>query len=353
MGDGSCIFRSRIFFAAGASYDYHCRRKVRTMPTARVAIARASGYEHDVVAAAVSEAVGRCGGWSEYARPGHRVLVKPNCISVTPAEQHAQTHPAVVAEVCRQLLDLGARPFVGDSPAWGSLPAAAAKSGLADLLQRLGVPLVEFRHPVRVENAGGRVFSHFTLAREAIEADAIVNVPKLKTHRQLYVTIAIKNMFGCVPGKRKAWWHFKAGNYEDYFPRMLCEIYALTRPVLTILDAIVAQEGNGPVRGTPRPVGLVLASSDAPALERIACEIIGAEPHRVRTLRAAAELGIGTPQIDRIEVVGVPLEAVRLVDYAFPKLLPVGFSLPRVVRSTLKNAWLTHLERTQARRAPA
>jgi uncharacterized protein (DUF362 family) len=323
----------------------------KSMERTQVVIQRSEDYSAQAVARAIGAAIEPLGGWARWLKRGDRVLVKTNCISGAPAEQQAQTHPEFVAAVCRQLIDFGARPFVGDSPAWGSLPSVAAKSGLTSTLERLGLPLVEFKHPVKVENTHGRVFRRLTIDRAALEADAIINLPKLKAHRQLYVTLAIKNMFGCVPGKRKAWWHFKAGNYENYFARMLCEVYALTRPAVTIMDAIVAQEGNGPIRGEPRPLGLVLASTDAPALERIACEIIGAEPHRVRTLRAAAELGIGVPQRDRIEVLGEPIKAVRIRDFKFPMPLPIGFSLPRVVRSTLKNAWITHQESIRARKA--
>ena len=96
-----------------------------------------------------------------------------------------------------------------------------------------------------------------------------------------------------------------------------------------------------------------MASTDAPALERIACEVIGAEPQRVRTLQAAAELGIGVPQIDRIEAVGEPIDAVRIPDFRFPRLIPIGFSLPRVVKSTLKNAWIVHQESVRSSRATA
>jgi len=323
------------------------------MDSARVVIRRATDYTSSTLSAAIASAIEPLGGWAAWVRRGDRVLVKPNCITAAPAEQHAQTHPEFVAEICRQLLDFGARPIVGDSPAWGSLPGVARKSGLTSSLERLRVPLVPLNRPVRLENTAGRVYRHLTLDRSAIEADVIVNVPKLKAHRQLYVTFAIKNMFGCVPGKRKAWWHFKAGSYENYFARMLCEVYLLTRPAVTIMDAIVGQEGDGPVKGTPRPIGLVMASTDAPALARIACEIIGAEPHRVRTLRAAAELGIGVPQIDRIEVLGDPIDAVRIPDFRFPKLIPIGFSLPRVVRSTLKNAWILHQEGSRLRRESA
>ncbi len=209
------------------------------------------------------------------------------------------------------------------------------------MLRRLGVPLAEFDRPRRVRNRRGRVYRQLTVDALALEVDAIVNLPKLKTHRQLLMTCAIKNMFGCVPGKRKAWWHFKAGNYENYFARMLVELFSLLNPTLTIIDAIDAMEGEGPMRGKARRLGLLLASRDGPALERICAELVGVHPRRLRMLVAAKELGYGTCDLNNIEVVGAGIEDIRVPDFVLPRLIPIGFSLPRVVRSALKNAWLS------------
>ncbi len=248
---------------------------------ATVAMERAESYEEAVVRSAIAGAIGKLGGWGRFVRRGDRVLVKPNCITGAPPEQPAQTHPAMILEVCRQLRDHGARPFVGDSPAWGSLAGNLRQLGVLEELRRLDVPVVEFRDPVRAENPRGRVFHRLTVDRAALEADAIVNLPKLKAHRQLLLTAVIKNMFGCVSGRRKAWWHVKAGGYENYFGLMLVETFEMLRPAVSILDAVVAMEGNGPARGTPRPMNLVLASADGPAAERVAADLVGVKPARL------------------------------------------------------------------------
>ena len=308
---------------------------------ATVAIERAASYERDVVQSAVQRAVDACGGWRHLVSPGDRVLVKPNCIMALPPERAAQTHPAVILEVCRQLLDHGAKPFVGDSPAWGSLPGALRKQDVLDDLEHLSVPIVEFKTPVKAANPRGRVFRRLTVDRAALEADAIVNLPKFKSHRQLLLTVAIKNMFGCVVGRRKPWWHCKAGGYENYFGRMLVETFELLRPAITIVDGIVAMDGPGPIKGNPCPMNLILASTDGPALERVAADIVGVEPARLRTLAAAIELGVGTSALDRIDVVGAALDEVRMNDFDLPKLIPIGFSIPRLVKGAFKNAWIT------------
>jgi len=307
-----------------------------------VAIERVAGYAAGDVAAGIAAAVEHLGGWGAFVRAGQRVLVKPNFIAAAPPERPAQTHPVVVAELCRQLIDCGAKPIVADSPAWGSLWQAARAIRLMPMLRRLGVPLAEFNRPRRVSNRAGKVFARFTLDALVLEADVVINLPKLKAHRQLLMTCAIKNMFGCVPGKRKAWWHFKAGNYENYFARMLVEVFNLIGPGLTIIDAIEAMEGDGPIRGQARKVGLLLASRDGAALERVCAEIVGVPPRRLRTLVAAKELGYGACDLRDIELRGAGLQDVRVTGFVLPRLIPIGFSLPRVVRSTLKNAWLMH-----------
>ena len=314
-----------------------------------VAIERASDYDRSEVASAIQRAVTACGGWDHLVKRGDRVLVKPNCISGAPVGRPVQTHPAVITEVCRQLIDVGAKPFVGDSPAWGSLPTNLRQLGVIEELTELGVDVVEFKRPVKAKNPRGQVFSTLTVDAAVLEADAIVNVPKFKAHRQLLLTVAIKNMFGCVVGRRKAWWHVKAGSFENYFGLMLVETFELLAPAITIVDGIVAMQGPGPMKGSPCDMGLVLASTDGPALERVAADIVGIKPARLRPLAAARELDVGTPYLDQIDVVGASLEEVRLADFELPKLIPIGFSIPRLVKGALKHAWMLHKEARAAK----
>ncbi len=313
---------------------------------ATVAIEQATSYEPTAIGPVIGRAVAAVGGWDRLIRPGDRVLVKPNCICGSPSERPAQTHPAVIVEVCRQLLDHGARPFVGDSPAWGSLVGNLRQLGVLTDLAHLGVPVVEFKNAIKADNPRGKVFRKLTVDAAALEADAIVNLPKFKAHRQLVMTVALKNMFGCVGGRRKAWWHVKAGSYDNYFARMLVETFEMLRPAVTIVDAVIAMEGKGPIKGTPRSVGLVLASTDGPALERIAAELIGVKPARLRTLAAARELGVGTPYREQIDVVGPVPAHVRIKDFQLPRLIPIGFSIPRLVRGALRNAWIIRQQST-------
>ncbi|MDO8945423.1 MAG: DUF362 domain-containing protein, partial [Desulfobacterales bacterium] len=173
------------------------------MPFARVALIHCPNYEPNRVAQAIERQVGLLGGIEAFVKRGDSVLIKPNFIA--PKSHHhsaAQTHPAVILEVARLLKDCGARPFVADSPAWADTAACIRALELTEPLRKLGVPIRQLDDPrkCRLPRGGPRV----GLSSLALDADAIVNLPKFKAHQQLTATFAVKNLFGCVSGKHKA-----------------------------------------------------------------------------------------------------------------------------------------------------
>lgn len=313
----------------------------------RVAIVRCEDYERARVRDAVAGLFDALGGAARFASADEEILLKPNLLKGAPPEKAVTTHPEVLRAVAAHLGDSASPPrklSMGDSPAWGSFAAAARQAGLAEACEELGVRPAPFREGVRRPNPEGVVYAHLTVAKEAAAADGIINLPKLKTHCQLYMTGAVKNLFGCVAGKRKAWWHFKAGSFEDYFPLMLVETARLLNPRLSVMDAVLAMEGQGPAQGAPRRAGLLMASPDPVALDRVACEVCGLAPQKLRTLEAARMTGYGEADLDEIEVVGLPLREARLSrPLAEPRMMPIGFSIPRVVKSALKQQWLTRV----------
>ncbi len=313
----------------------------------RVAIVRCEDYDKERVSDAVAQALEALGGAAQFATETDGLLLKPNILKGAPPESALTTHPEILRAVAEQFQNMDAPPRIismGDSPAWGSLAACAEQTGLSSVCEELGLPLVTFRKGVKVPNPDGVVYTHLTMAKEAMDADGIINLPKLKTHCQLYMTGAVKNLFGCVAGKRKAWWHFKAGTFEDYFPLMLVETARLLKTRLSVLDAVFAMEGQGPAQGTPRKVGLIIASADPVALDRVACEVTGLAPEKLRTLEAARVTGFGETDLNKIDVVGLPLEEAKLSSpLVEPRMIPIGFSIPRVVKSTLKQQWLTRV----------
>jgi len=302
------------------------------MANATVALMRCSDYE----AGQVTEAIGRqfelLGGLGRFVKPGDRVLLKPNLIA--PRSHHrcaAQTHPAVILAAARLLKDYGAKPFVADSPAWSNTKTCARALGLIEPLEKLGVPIRELDEPRRCRLGPGK--PHVKISALALDADVVINLPKFKAHQQLVATFAIKNLFGTVPGKRKALWHFKKGDDTAQFCTMLIDIYRHVGPALTIIDAIVAMEGQGPIRGASKPLGWLIAGVDPIACERVCCHLIDLDPTEVPIIRTAGEIGFGCADLKHIEILGDALPQSPCPDFQMPRMVPIKFSFGQVCRS--------------------
>lgn len=271
-------------------------------------------------------------------RPGDMVLVKPNLIAPKSKRCATQTDPMIIYETVKFLKDFGARPFVADSPAWSDTKNCINKLKLTEPLKKLGVEVKELNQPVKVAlpNTAFKV----NISSVAIEADAIVNLPKFKTHQQLVATFAVKNMFGCVSGKQKAFWHFAKGKNQDDFCRLLIEIYKYMNPALTIIDGVIAMDGPGPIRGRARPLGWIVGSTDAISCELLCARLIGLDPATLPIVRTAKKLCFGQNDFENIKILGDPLPTVFCTDFEPANLIPIRFSMLRVCKSFAKQVLL-------------
>ncbi len=322
------------------------------MADAMVALIRCENYDAEKVTQAVSRQFDLLGGIERFVKRGDRVLLKPNFIAPRPPDRSpAQTHPAVILAVATLLKDFGAKPFVADSPAWADARTCAAALGLAEPLARLDVPVLELNESRSCRMGPGR--PHVRLSSVALDADVIMNLPKFKSHQQLVTTFAVKNMFGCVSGKRKALWHFREGHDATRFCTLLLDIYQRLAPVVTIIDGIVAMEGQGPIRGTSKPLGWLIAGAEPIACETVCCRLIDLEPDRVPVIRTARQIGFGCSALDAIEVVGDSLPADPCRDFRWADLMPVKFSLYHVCRSAVRQLLLLLRVPRTARPQPA
>jgi uncharacterized protein (DUF362 family)/Pyruvate/2-oxoacid:ferredoxin oxidoreductase delta subunit len=287
----------------------------------RVALLGCPDYSSPGLERAVSDAVGLCfepaGGLADLVRPGDRVLLKPNLLGAHEPAKRITTDPAVVAAMARLVLDHGGRPFISDSPALVSFQRAAAKSGLARVAGELGIELAPFEESLSIAPPPPAVHRSLEIARPALEADVVINLPKLKTHAQMLLTLGVKNLFGTVVGRRKAEWHFMAGVDRLAFASLLLDVFRSVAPTLTLLDGVWGMEGRGPSNGRPRQVGLIAASRDALALDMTVCELLGVPLQRFPLYLAARQRGL-LPE--SIEMVGKDKAGLRLADFEAPAL---------------------------------
>jgi uncharacterized protein (DUF362 family)/Pyruvate/2-oxoacid:ferredoxin oxidoreductase delta subunit len=147
------------------------------------------------------------------------------------------------------------------------------------------------------------------------------------------LTLGVKNTFGFVPRFEKAKWHLKAGREALLFAGILIDIYRLVNPTVTVLDGILAMDGNGPSSGRPREVGIIAVSRDALALDAF-IENCLALPSPLPLMRLALKKGL----VEEAEVVDLGMPPIR--DFILPKTMDVGWNLPGAVRNTMKTLFV-------------
>ena len=255
-------------------------------------------------------------------RKSSTVLVKPNMLGPHAPEKAVTTHPAVVRSVIRVLRDQGARVLVGDNPGMGGYGRSQKAAKACGVLDCAGDSFVNLGlNPVRVK-VDSRYFSEATISREVLEADVVINLPKLKTHSLTILTGAVKNTFGYVVGADKMRIHASCPTPRQ-FAEGLVDIYMLRPPELNIMDAVVAMEGNGPSNGRPVHLGRILASDNAVAMDAAAIHILGQKPWSVPHLDIAGKRGLGPLDPEKMSIRG-KLEQVK--KFRFPGTFVPGLA---------------------------
>lgn len=307
---------------------------------ARVALLRCRDYDTERVGKAVEKAVEELGGIDRYVKKGDRVLLKANLLIGRASEKQVCTHPEVVRAMVGLVKRAGGKPIIGDSPALGSAVKVASRCGIADVAKQEGVEVIDFDRPVEVDNPAETKFKKFKIDQAILDSDVVINMPKLKTHGQMTLTLGVKNMFGVVPGTRKSQWHLAAGTDCMHFARMLVDLYRKVSPRLTLMDGIIGMQGNGPQNGDPKKLGVVVASEDAVALDAVICEMVGLKRELMPTILAAEEMGAGQSHLENISVAGEALEDCMVADFVFPATGDLMSLFPSFLREPLRD-WLT------------
>src|SRR3989338_1224665 len=290
---------------------------------AKVSIIRCPDYETANVFNAVKRAVDLIGGIDTFVKPGMKVLLKPNLLSARVPDDAVDTHPEVVRAVVRLVKGAGAVPCIRDSPGgYGkNIDEVFEKSGIKRMAEEEGVELERF--------TASRFVNGTPIARQIFASDRVISIPKLKTHSVTVLTAAIKNMFGAVVGLYKAQCHSRAPKEED-FCRIIAKVYSIARPHLTIVDGIIAMEGDGPSSGAIRKMNLIMAGMDAVAIDSCLAKIMGVKPLDILVTKEAYEAKLGEADMSKIEVMGDDLDTFIAKDFKLPQTTPLKF-LPRSV----------------------
>jgi uncharacterized protein (DUF362 family)/Pyruvate/2-oxoacid:ferredoxin oxidoreductase delta subunit len=284
---------------------------------AGVAIERCPSYSAEDVGAAVRRVLDLSLADRVREIEGKLVLVKPNLLAAREPERGITTHPVVVGALIDYLRGKGADVVVGDSPA-GALRGVGRvweKTGMLHLCKSKDVPLVNFEAAGWItQSVEGRTYQ---ISRAVLAADYIVNLAKFKTHVLTLLTGAIKNMFGCVPGFRKSALHL-AHPRPRPMSKALVDIFSLVPPWVSLADAVIAMDLDGPSSGRLRNLGFIAASTDSVALDAVLARVAGIDPLEVPTTAEAFRRGLGEASLSRIVFPCLEPEEVAPVDFKVP-----------------------------------
>lgn len=290
----------------------------------KVVIQECKEYELNSLMLKINDGMERLGGWDMFVHPGDKVLLKVNLIGPKPSESAAVTHSEFVRAMVRILKQLKCEVWIGDSSGGaiaGIAPTAQSfrAAGYEKVSKEEGAIIKNFDSEGVVEVAPyGEHGEKMYLAKPIFEADVVINLPKLKTHSAGIYTGAVKNVFGCIPGLRKAKYH-KAAPDPEQFGEILADIHKSGRFQLHIMDGITAMQGEGPTAGDVYKANKILISTDPLALDTVAVKMPGMEMGYVTILNAAQRRGIGESRLENIEIDGDHKSIPKLKDFTLPK----------------------------------
>lgn len=297
----------------------------------KVIIQECDSYDTATVIEKINSGMDLIGGWKLFVKPGMKVLLKVNLIGPKSSDTAAVTHCEFVRAITKILKGMGCIVWIGDSSGGaiaGIAPTARSfeVAGLRKVALEEGAEIVNFdRSGVKECIINADYGDKLYLAKPVFDADLVINLPKFKTHTAAIYTGAVKNVFGLIPGLKKAEYHKLLPNPKN-FGSMIADIHENCKIKLHIMDGIMAMQGEGPTAGDVYNAHKILISEDPLALDTVALKMIGLDVLDIPILNAARDRNLGQWKLENIEICG---------DYASPPELKI-FKLPKRFGSNKK-----------------
>jgi uncharacterized protein (DUF362 family)/NAD-dependent dihydropyrimidine dehydrogenase PreA subunit len=299
-----------------------------------VSISSCTDYSRDEVSRAIEAVLAPLGGIGRFVSPGETILLKPNMLAAREPEKAVTTHPEVLRAVIRLVKAAGAVPIVGDSPSGLSseriLRNLAERTGIGKVCEEEGVEFAFFTESERIANPDGVVAKYFEVTTVLDRVDGVISLAKFKTHTFTVMTGAVKNLFGVMVGLKKADFHFRLRD-RDSFSEMLVDLAERIRPRLTIMDAVVGMEGDGPGGGDPRWLGLLIASTDVHSLDLYVTHLMGIEPSSAPSVAAAQRRGLALASASELKLVGDAASTAPFKGFRMPSTTQPYGGIPSLV----------------------
>ncbi|MFZ3048794.1 MAG: DUF362 domain-containing protein [Desulfatirhabdiaceae bacterium] len=285
---------------------------------ATVSVLKCDTYAPDMLEARLYESLANI-GFDLEGFSGKTVVVKPNLLIPAAADRAITTHPEFFRAAVRIIKKYGGKPVLVESPAIHSLERTLKKTDFGKIVEDEGVKVANVKEIRTLVFGNGVKFKNIDISAAYFDADIIVNLPKFKTHGLTYMTAAVKNLFGTIPGLAKSRMHVKLPG-ADEFCEFLMDLYGgitqgfeKPKTVIHLMDAVVAMEGEGPgTSGTPKPMNAIFASFDAVAIDWAATTASGLDPKKACTVVKGFERGYGVASPSEVILVGAPISSLGI-----------------------------------------
>jgi uncharacterized protein (DUF362 family)/NAD-dependent dihydropyrimidine dehydrogenase PreA subunit len=261
-----------------------------------------------------------------------KVLIKPNLLMSKTPEQAVTTHPVIIRALAELLKDYSCSISVGDSPGFGSAVKVLTSSGIMNVIKQLRLNISTFEHNIIKKIDGISPYREFVFGDDPEKYDLVINVPKLKTHGMMGMTLGVKNTFGFIHALEKAKWHLRAGQDRSLFASILIDIHTIVHPSVTVLDGIVGMDGNGPSSGRSRKLGLLGASKNAFILDDCIEKLVHI-PYPTPISHLADKYGL----LPNYEIKGSTI--TKIDDFLLPDTIDTDWNIPHFAKRLLKNVF--------------
>jgi len=287
----------------------------------KVALLRCTRYDDAMLRQVIMDGLTKI-GFDFGSLRNARVAVKPNLLMAAAIEKAVITHPAFFRTVAQIVIDHGGHPVLAESPGFGSLGSVIRQVGYAAIVKELGIETADIGPTMILHYERARTFKRIEIAKAFADVDMILSLPKFKTHGLTYVTGAVKNLFGVIPGLKKSHMHMRCPKGPE-FSQWLLDLYGAMlhgfdqpKPIYTIMDAVVGQEGEGPgPSGTPRAIGAVVMGQDPVAVDYVITSVVGLDYRKVDTIVQGFKRDFAVSSPEEIQIIGETIAAMRLAHF--------------------------------------
>ncbi len=305
-------------------------QKKKTLQDSSVALLACSSYRKAILKETINTLLE---GLSFSIPPGAKVFLKPNLVTAARRDGLACTNAEFVASVAEWFLDHGATVSVGDSPAFGRSRQVMNSCGMSSALQRLPVKILDLKRKIRVMLDCGVSVS---VSADIWECDQLINLPKVKAHNQMRVSLAVKNLFGAVLGCRKALAHMRYGERHNLFEALLVDLASVLPSGVTLMDGIVAMHKRGPVDGEALNLGIAGASKNPVALDTAILKTLAVEESLSPLWLECQRRGMAGTALGGLFFPLMRPESFHLQEFVVPAALdPVRFQVGRFIKNGL------------------